>query len=185
MDLVLALSTPGWAGLSALGGALIGGLVAGGATYTVEGRRQDFERGERDRDRTREDDARRAVVRGIARALVARLTTEQAAWETALEHDVWPPSVFQRSPPLPEPDQQLLAANASAEEWAAVANAQASLSVMRDAHEYLVNDPESSSEDVNIPLEDGGRRNAQVLIASLKEARKALGRLAELHPGSA
>jgi hypothetical protein len=44
VTLLLGLSTPAWSALSALGGALVGGLVTGGATYLLEGRRQDFER---------------------------------------------------------------------------------------------------------------------------------------------
>jgi hypothetical protein len=90
-------------------------------------KRQTFERGERDKDRSREDDARRAAVRGIARVLQARFASKQILWQSALDMGVWPPSILTPVAPFPETDQLSLAANLSSEEWAEIVSAESAL----------------------------------------------------------
>lgn len=180
MDGLLALSTPGWAGLAALGGALIGGLVAGGATYVVEHGRQDFERNERERDRTRDDEARRATVRGIARVLQGRFLRERTIWQAALELGVFPPQILQNAAPLSDTDQQLLAANVSIEEWNAIINAEAVLGGMRAIRDQAANSPDaegSVGEVQRLWLKDPEAKGVRDLIGKLDEASSALTRL--------
>lgn len=183
MDALLALSSPAWAGLSAVGGAVVGGLIAGTATYVIEGRRQEFERSEHDKDRTREDEARRAAVRGIARVLQSQLVAEQTIWQVALQGNMWPPRVFRRATPLSEADQQLLAANLSVEEWVAVTGAESDLSGLRAIHDQAISVAVAAGRSDVAPLPlSGADEPVRHLIEQLKGAVRALARLA--HPPS-
>jgi len=54
-----------WSGLSAVGGALVGGATTGYVTYKSEKARQVFEREQRNADRDREDELSGVIFRRL------------------------------------------------------------------------------------------------------------------------
>jgi hypothetical protein len=174
---ILALSTPGWSALAALGGALIGGLVTGGATLKLEHSRQSFERGERAKDRQRDDDERAALARGAARMMRTRYADTWAVLTTVAQRGAWPPHDLVQPPPLE--DQKLVAAAATAAEWAAVEAAEFTISLAVEARRDDASRADAEGADV-VTMTEGWEPIIVGASEKAQAADSALARLSEM-----
>jgi hypothetical protein len=194
MSALLALSTAGWSGLSALGGTLVGGTVTGVATYKIEGKRQRFEEGERKIDRQQEDDARReereredaatrAITRGVARVMRSRYERLEGAISSTLENGAWLSATFEVDPAPPIEDRKLVASAATPQEWLTVDLAEFSLSVFlagRDVVFAIRGIPQPVTRFSRAAVIDDEATVIQSTITALARAKTALDRLAEV-----
>jgi hypothetical protein len=173
--MILALSTPAWSALSALGGALVGGFVTGAATLKIEQSRQTFESGERTKDRERDDAARAALVRGAARVMRLRFGEIATTMQTTIETRHWSPREFPAAASADE--QKLVAAAATADEWGAVDAAEFAIGLVTQAREWD-RGTTGATGLMTAPLDEGW--NDAMLFAALDGARKADTALAKL-----
>ncbi len=177
MTLLLGLSTPGWAALAALGGALVGGLVTGAATYLLEGKRQRFEREQRDTDREREDAA--TATAAVARVLRTRYEWLAEAIEASFKGGYWLPTAIEPAPPLE--DRKLLATFATKDEWDMVDAAEAELATLIQARELVFSTRGglgAGSGLAVVRVEEVDRDAIVQTVEACRRARAALDRLA-------
>jgi hypothetical protein len=178
---ILALSTPAWSGLSAIGGALVGGTVTGLATYKIEGRRQEFDKQQRQQDRAREDALNAAVTRGVARVMGSRYEQIAGTIETCLNRNIWVPPEIKFDPAPSLEDRKLVAAAANVWEWQAIATAESALDLAETVREMLPEvRPRSDAGSFEIKKDE--LPQLQKVVALLRAAQTELDRLANPTP---
>jgi hypothetical protein len=108
------------AGASAIVGGLIGGLITGRVTLQAEDKRQDFAR--QLEKNQQEEEARResSVVRGVARAVQAKLLHVHNHCTNCLVNESWWPRHLQPEAAIALEDRKLLASKLDPDRWGSV-----------------------------------------------------------------
>ena len=135
------LLTPALTFFGALGGVVLGGLIARRNLFDIEERRAAQDRSMEDWRQAKEDAAEKRRVRGIARALSTELQERQSLVVACAGHRMWWPPGRAAALPIADDDRTLLGVWLRDDVWDALSHARELLASLD--HEYPSEPPQA------------------------------------------